>query len=156
MFELDPAVRRETLRIALGTLILSAVMEAVFLLLGKWDPTVLLGNLLGAFTAVLNFFLMSVTVTKCIGLTEDKAALRIRTSQMGRLFMQGAFAAVGALLPCFNTVAVLIPLLFPSIVIVFIRLLEGKKKPLPGAADGGTEPETEKIQEETQSEETQE
>ena len=138
MNKLDPAVKRETLRIAAGTLVLSVIMEAVFLILKKWDPTVLFGNLLGAFAAVLNFFLMSLTLVKCFGLEKDKVALRIRTSQMGRLFMQAAFAGVGAMLPCFNTVAVLVPLLFPSIVIVFIRLTENRKNGKKSGED--TEP----------------
>ena len=34
--------------IALATLIMSALMEAVFLIIGRWDLHVLFGNLLGA------------------------------------------------------------------------------------------------------------
>lgn len=140
MRRLDPAVKKETLRIAVGTLVLSAVMELVFLLLKRWDPTVLFGNLLGAFAAVLNFFLMCLTVTHCIALDKKKAEIRIRTSQFGRLLLMGGIAAVGALAPCFNLIAVLVPLLFPSIVIVFLRLIGAANATLQIGEEAGSAP----------------
>lgn len=120
---IDPAVKKETLRIVVGTVLLSVIMELVFVLIGKWDMTVLWGNLLGAGAAVLNFFLMAVTVVKCVSLPPDKAALKIRVSQGGRLLMLAAICAVAALLPkVFNIFAAVIPLLFPRIVIMFWQL----------------------------------
>lgn len=44
--KIDATVRRETIYIAVWVGILSLLMEAVFLIIGKWDYTVLLGNLL--------------------------------------------------------------------------------------------------------------
>lgn len=124
----DPVVRRETLRITLGTLVLSAVMQLVFIVIGRWDTTVLFGNLLGAFAAVLNFFLMGLTVQRCVGLPQDKAALKIRASQTGRLFMLAAFLALAALLPkVFNIFAAAIPLVFPTLSIMAYKLFSAKK-----------------------------
>ena len=125
---LDPTVKKETLRIAVGTAALSVIMELVFVLIRKWDLTVLWGNLLGAFAAVLNFFLMAQTVVKCVSLPPDKAALKIRASQAGRLFMLAAIAVAAGLLPCFNLYAAVIPLLFPRIVIMFWQLTHRDKK----------------------------
>ena len=51
----DKVIKKETRFIAVWELILSAAMEAVFLIIGKWDYTVLLGNLLSGSVAVLNF-----------------------------------------------------------------------------------------------------
>lgn len=136
MPKLDPVIRKEVTRVALGTLVLSVVMELVFVLLKRWDYTVLLGNLLGAFAAVLNFFLMCITVTSCLSLEKDKAALKLRSSQFGRLLLMGAFLALAALLPCFNLIAAALPLLFPSIVIIFLRLT-GKTGAAPSDANGG-------------------
>ncbi len=152
---LDPMVKRETLRVAIGSIILSCVMELVFVLIGKWDYTVLLGNLLGLAAAVLNFFLMAVTVTNCMSMEKDKAALKIRASQAGRLFMMAAFAACAALLPCFNIWAALIPLLFPSIVVAVLRLIDAKKNPRPPASeaqDGGESSEPGQSDEKTDDE----
>ena len=154
MRNIDPVVKRETLRIALGTIVLSALMELVFVLLHRWDITVLLGNLLGAFIAVLNFFLMCLTVTSCVSMPKEKAVLRIRASQYGRLLLIAGVAAVGALAPCFNLIAVLVPLLFPSIVIVFLRLTGKADTTLPTAGESGTAAAPEEAQDEYETEET--
>ena len=55
MTGLDPAVRKETAYVGVWTLLLSLIMEAVFLVFGWWDWSVLLGNLGGAVIAVGNF-----------------------------------------------------------------------------------------------------
>lgn len=74
MKKIDEAVLKETKFIAVSVLILSALMEAVFLIIGKWDITVLFGNLLGGGFAILNFFLMGLTVQNAV--TKKKKMLR--------------------------------------------------------------------------------
>ena len=133
----DPVVKRETLRISLGTLVLSIVMQLVFIIIKRWDMTVVFGNLLGAFAAVLNFFLMCLTVQRCVKLEPDKAALKIRASQTGRLFMMAAFLGIAALLPkVFNIFATAIPLIFPTLTIAVYRLFLAKKETAEKEASG--------------------
>ena len=52
---MDPAVKKETGYIAVWVILLSLIMEAVFLLLRKWDLSVLFGNLGGAVISIGNF-----------------------------------------------------------------------------------------------------
>ena len=59
--------------IALATLIMSALMEAVFLIIGRWDLPVLFGNLLGAGVGILNFFLMGLGLQKALDKDEKDA-----------------------------------------------------------------------------------
>lgn len=133
----DPVVKRETLRISLGTLALSVVMQLVFIIIKRWDMTVVFGNLLGAFSAVLNFFLMCLTVQRCVKLEPDKAALKIRASQSGRLLMMAAFLGMAALLPkVFNIFAAAIPLIFPTLTIAVYRLFLAKKETAEKEASG--------------------
>ncbi len=113
--KVDPTVLKETRFIALVVLILSALMQAVFLILGKWDVTVLLGNVYGAVLAVGNFFLMGLTVQHCLTLEPDEAKKKIKLSQQGRLLGLLVFCMIGAALSCFNTVALLVPQIFPRI-----------------------------------------
>lgn len=115
MNKVDPTVRKETLFIAWVVLILSILMQSVFLILGKWDYTVLLGNLLGAALAVGNFFLMGLTVQKCLGMEPEDAKKRMKFSQQMRYLMMVIVCVIGAALPWFNTVAVLVPQFFPRI-----------------------------------------
>ena len=113
--KVDPTVLKETRFIAAGVLILSVLMQAVFLILGKWDYTVLLGNLYGAAVAVGNFFLMGLTVQHCLTLEPDDAKKKMKLSQQGRLMMLLVLCMIGAALPCFNTIALLVPQFFPRI-----------------------------------------
>lgn len=117
MKKVDPAVKRETRYIAMWVLVLSVVMQAVFLILRKWDYTVLLGNTLSGVAAVFNFFLMGLAVQGAVLKDEKDAATAMKASQSLRMFMLFTVAAVGVLLPCFHTVAVLAPLFFPRIAV---------------------------------------
>ena len=94
-------------------------MQAVFLVLGKWDFRVITGNLLGGGVAVLNFFLMCIGVQSAVEKEEKDAKNLIRMSQSLRMFLLLAIAAFGAAFPFFNTWAVLVSLFFPRIAIVF-------------------------------------
>ncbi len=159
MKKIDPVVLHETGYIAIWTVILSVLMESVFLVLGYFDYTVLLGGLLGVLAAVLNFFLMALSVQKAVErdsqanvytqgeADEDscegekptaahkEAAQVMRISQSLRMLMMIAFAAVGAIVPCFNLIAVLIPFFFPRIAIM-LRPMFVKKG---DSADKGSE-----------------
>ena len=112
----DPQVVKSTRYIALIVLLGSLLMQAVFLLIGQWDYTVLLGNLLGAATAILNFFIMAKTVAKALASGDkDGASKRTQFSRSMRMLMMAVVCVVGHLAPCFNLYAVAIPLVFPSI-----------------------------------------
>lgn len=115
--KVDPTVKRETCYIAGFVLALSAVMELVFALLGAWNITVLLGNLLGGFAAVLNFFLMGLTIQSALGMEEKDAKNRMKASQSMRMLMLLGFCVIGGVAPCFNLYAALIPLVFPRIAV---------------------------------------
>lgn len=117
MKRLDPTIQKETIYIALGVLLMSVLMQAVFLIIGRWDYTVLLGNLLGGGISVLNFLLMGLSVQRAVKLDEKGARSVVRTSQSLRMVLVFAVVAVGAALPCFNPWAVVIPILFPRIAI---------------------------------------
>ena len=56
MKPVDKAVRQMTVYVAGWTLVFSLLMQAVFLVGGWWNLTVLFGNLLGGAAAVSNFF----------------------------------------------------------------------------------------------------
>lgn len=115
MKKLDPTVKKETLYISGFTLIFSVLMQVVFVLVGKWDFTVLFGNFLGIVAAVGNFLLMGITIQKALEKEEKDARNLIKLSQTLRLIMLFVIALIGYLVPVFNTIAVVIPYLFPRI-----------------------------------------
>ncbi|MCH5285866.1 MAG: ATP synthase subunit I [Christensenellaceae bacterium] len=113
---IDPTVKRMTCYIAACALVLSALMEAVYLVIGAWNMTVLWGNLLGAAVAVLNFFLMGLTIQRSLGLSEEDAKKFIRVSQSLRMLMILVVCAIGAAIPAvFDLLAVVLPQFFPRI-----------------------------------------
>ena len=70
------AVKRESIYVAIWVGVLSLLMEAVFLICGWWETGVLLGNILGGAAAVLNFFLMGLSVQKAVEKDEKETGLR--------------------------------------------------------------------------------
>lgn len=123
MLKLNDTVKKETLYIAYWVLIFSAVMEAVFLIIGKWDIYVLLGNILGGGTGVLNFLLLGITVQKAVNKDEKEAKNFMKASQGLRTFMLFVIAALGAALSVFNIWSTLISLLFPRLAIAISPLV---------------------------------
>lgn len=117
MKKIDSTILKETLYIFAVTLIFSALMQSVFLVIGKWNYTILLGNLLGLCGGVGNFFLMGLTVQSALNKTEDDAKKLMKVSQSLRMLMLFVVAIVGHLAPCFSLIAVVIPLIFPRIAI---------------------------------------
>ena len=125
MRKIDATVIKETKYIAIWVILLSVIMQFAFLIF-NWTYAVLLGTLLGAFTAILNFFLMGITVQSAITKDEKSAKDTIRFSQIYRTFMLLAVAVVGMLVPCFNGLATIIPFIFPRIAIAFRPLFDKK------------------------------
>ena len=154
--KIQQAVKDETKRLALGVLILAVLMLGIYMILGKLSAEVALGAAWGSAAAVLNFFLMALTVQKAAekmnGVRmapypeEDpddpdskpdekthpeaeapeilQAKRMMQTSYTFRMMMVALLAAAGVLLPFMDSVAVLIPLLFPRIVVTVIGLAQ--------------------------------
>lgn len=127
MKKIEPTIIKETLYILVCVVILSVLMEAVFLIIHRWDYTVLLGNLLTGFAVTLNFFLMGLGVQKSLGKDEKEAKKTIRLSQAYRYLILIVFLVIGVVFSCFNNWAVFVPVVFPRIAIA-IRPLFNKKK----------------------------
>lgn len=117
MHKIDKTVISETRYIAVFEILLSVLMQAVFLVTGKWDYTVLLGNVYSAVIAVLNFLFMGIGIQKSLGKDENTAKAVLASSQRIRMFLLFIAAMIGALLPVFNIIAVLLPLLFPRLAV---------------------------------------
>ena len=140
MAELDPAVKKETLYVACWVVLLSLVMEAAFLILRKWDFSVLLGNLGGAAIALGSFFLLAVTVSKAVAQGQpEEAARRVKASAGLRLLGSALLCVVLIAVFHTNVYATVIPLLFPRIGLMFRPAVDRRR----GAASPETEAEPE-------------
>jgi multisubunit Na+/H+ antiporter MnhC subunit len=103
-------------------------MQAVFVLLKRWDYTVILGNLLSYTASVLNFYFMGLTVQKAVTMDEKDAKKLMKSSQGLRNAVVFLVVVIGVVAPCFNTVAVIVPIFFPRIAVSFRPLIKDKKE----------------------------
>lgn len=136
MSKMDPAVKKETGYIAFWVVLLSILMEAVFLIIRQWDLSVLFGNLGGAAAAVGSFFVLALTVSKAVSSGKpEEAARRVKASAGLRLIGMGGLCAL--LIGVFHTnvYATVIPLLFPRVGLMFRPMIDRKR--------GVTAPDTE-------------
>ena len=127
MKTIDPTIKKETAYIACATLILSALMEAVFLIIGMWDLPVLFGNLLGAGVGILNFFLMGLGLQKALGKDEKDARSTVAFSHTMRFFLMAVVLVLAAVLDCFNLLTAVVSLIFPTVG-VYLRAISIKNE----------------------------
>ena len=125
--KIQPAVLKETGHIALGVALGDVVMLVVFALIKRLDYTVLLGALLGSAAAVGNFLLMGLGAQRALE-DPDRAKALVQRSYMLRMLGLLAVLVLGVAAPCFHIIAVIVPVLMPSVTIYVMRLL-GLDKP---------------------------
>lgn len=127
MNSIDPVIKRETKFIALVVLILSALMQAVFLIIGMWDLPVLLGNLLGGVVGILNFFFMGLGLQSALKKETSDARQTAKFSQTMRNLMIVVTIVIAVFAPFFNLASTAIAIFFPTIG-VFVKAFVMKKK----------------------------
>lgn len=133
--DIQPAVKKETRRVAIYTLVGLVLMWIVFFGLHMafpekipFDYTVILGGLGGGFIAVMNFFLMGLTIQKVVAETDEKQAkMRMQMSYSRRSMIQLGWGILAFVAPCFHLVAGLLPLLFPSYGIKIMGIINPKQ-----------------------------
>lgn len=122
-------VFRETGIIAVGEVILSAVMVAVFAALGYFQMNVLWGALAGCLVMIANYFFMAVTVSLAADRAErgevKQAQNMIQLSSTVRLVLVGAAAALCIKLGA-NVIAALLPLVFARPILMLAEFFRKK------------------------------
>lgn len=128
----QPAVKKETKNVAVSTAVGVVIMWGVFAVLHMVMPdkvpldyTVFLGGICGGLIAVMNFFLMGITVQKVAASTdEDAARSRMKASYSQRTMIQMLWIIVAIAAPCFHFVAGIAPLLFPGMGIKIMGIIK--------------------------------
>ena len=140
--KLEPAVKKETSYIAIGSIILCVLLLAGFLILHlalpsviPFDYRVFLGAVLGTGVTILNFTWMAVTVQQVANETDDdRAKKRMQLSYGRRSAMVFGWGILAIFLPFVNAAAGIIPLFFQSI------LLKLRATPMVANKLGAVEP----------------
>ena len=127
MKKIAPVVYKETFYILLVCSLFSLLMQSVFLILDRWQFSVLWGNIFGLAVVVLNFFLMALTVQIAVEKEEKKAKSTLQFSQSLRFLMLILFAVLAYNLPFIHTISFIIPYLVPRIAIALRPILVKEK-----------------------------
>ena len=116
---------RETKRIAAGVTMLFVIMLIIYAVLGKLSPAVVLGGVLGSAYAVLNFFMLGMTVQKVAGIraeNEELARMQMRTSYQSRMIGMVVVVVIAFAVPFIDGLACLIPMVFPRLTILALQI----------------------------------
>ena len=120
----DPVALKQFKRVATFNTIMTIIENIVFLIIGKWDYTVLLGSLWGLFLACFFFYKICISVQQILNMENPNMASRHAvTSQTQRLFITGFGVFVAFKVGFLNAMAAIIPLFFTRISIVIINLI---------------------------------
>ena len=150
--KVQSAVKKETAKIAVGVGLMAVLMLAVYLIIGQFRLSVLLGTLLGEAFAIGNFFLMAYSVQQAAekmngvqlppeeepeeGAEPQKTELSpqakagrrlMQLSYTGRLFLLVVMAGAAYLIPGIDPVPALLCQLFPRITIFIEGILLKKE-----------------------------
>ena len=131
----QPAVKKETGNVAIYTVTGTIIVLIVYFVFSKVDPehatfdyTVIIGALGGVIIAVLNFFLMGMTVQKVAATEDEDRAKKIMKSSYSRRFLlQIGWVIIALAVPAINWITGIIPLFFPSFGIKIKGIISNKK-----------------------------
>ena len=117
---LSKELKREVKVVSVGTAILCLIMYGVFAALGKYGVDTIIGTVIGYFLCTGNFFLLALSVQKAVNKGEESYAKKsMAISQAVRFLLIFAVGFIGFKLPIINGYAVVIPLIFTRLVIMF-------------------------------------
>ncbi|MCR5156317.1 MAG: ATP synthase subunit I [Butyrivibrio sp.] len=139
--KIQPAVKQETGRLAIGTGIGVLIMFAIFFILHMvipkdapfgwsvpFDYKVILGGIGGFIVAVGNFFWMAMTVQKVTSIEDDaQARSTMGVSLRYRYMLQILWVILAIVVPIFNLVAGIVPLFIPSLYIKLRGIISAGK-----------------------------
>lgn len=117
IIKLENIIFKEARNIAFGVAILSTVMLIVFLILGRLNFSVVISAFIGSFLAVINFWLLGISLNKAISKNSDNAKQYIQLFYSYRMIGLFVVLAICLYSKRFTSAAILLPLIFPRIVI---------------------------------------
>ncbi len=132
MSKIAPAVKKETTHIALGTSIGVVIMLIVFAVLHRFNAGVLVSALIGGALAVINFFMLGITVQKISdGQSEERGRKWMQFSYNMRMLVMVVWLIIAITVPFLNWVAAAVPMLMPRLTIGVMQITGMYKKEKP-------------------------
>ena len=119
--KIDKTVQKETVCVVIGELIMTALMVAVYLIIGKFELDVLISALIGASISILNFFMLGLTVQKAVTMEDENNRKNLmKISQSMRFLLIAVLIVVFCAVCKLPPIPMVIPLFFTRITF-FVR-----------------------------------
>ncbi len=107
---------------------LNIITNFVFLFLGEWDITVLIGSAFGYFLSMLNFYMLSKAVEKAVDKDPKISQGYMQQSYLFRMLILGVGLYITATVNSINWISACIALFFTRISITIITHLRRKEE----------------------------
>jgi len=125
-------VKRETINMAVGILVCSTITQIVFMICGKYSLAVFIGSIYGGAVALLNFFLMGLTVqsvTKIEDQNDAKKKMQFSYSlrQLGLMLLIGAGMYMAVTYGIFHWLPILLAVIYPRLIIAFVGFFKERR-----------------------------
>ncbi len=129
--KINDTVKKETAFVLGFTVVLCAIMQSLYLILGYFTINALIATLVSWLCSSVNFLLLGLTVQRAVEDSEENAKKRIKASQSLRTLMMLVVLVVTVIVLGYETgtvLAALIPLLFPRIAVTVRMLRVGREE----------------------------
>lgn len=120
--KVDKTVKLETINIAIGILICTIITQIGFLIFNQYSIAVFLGSLYGGSIALLNFFLMGLTIQKITNMDDQNAAKKkmqasYSTRKLLLFLLVGAGMYIAVTYEIFHWLPIILAVVYPRITI---------------------------------------
>ncbi len=124
-------ILKEILTLLIGEAVCTALMFAVYALLGRWTLSVLLGGLAGCIITVGNFFFLSITATlaseRAVQQDVEGAKKMLKASQTYRFIAVALLLVLCAASKACDLIALVLPLAFQRPVMLVTEFFRKKE-----------------------------
>ena len=127
--KIDKTVQKETVCVVIGELIMTALMIAVYLIIGKFELDVLISAFIGASISILNFFVLGLTVQKAVNMEDENNRKNLmKISQSMRFLLIAVLIIVFCAVCKLPLIPMVIPLFFTRITFFVRQIIINKNE----------------------------
>lgn len=126
--KINSVVIKETKKIAAGVICLDILTLLIYLLFVRLDVRVILSLVIGSVLAVGNFLVMGIFLQRAIKKDQSAVKTYVRLSYTYRMLIIFIVLAVCLYSGQFDTIGLLLPLVFPRLIIAINSFLQKKQR----------------------------
>ncbi len=124
----EPSLKRDLKDIGISNFILNIVQNIVFLILGYWDFSVLLGSLWGYMLTMIMLFMLAKSVEKAVDKDPKQSGMYMQSTYIARAVVMAVGVYLAIQINSINWISTCIALVFTKVSIMIITYIRRKEK----------------------------